>query len=551
MKKNIAMVTAVIAAMIFSACGDDSNSASSEQENTDYSSGAIIDDGRDDNGERDSHRSHGVEGDRSPAEQSSSSALTDKGVSSSEDYSWALQSDFDWTITKESIWNPDAQYDSFVDKRDGKVYRSVKIGGQIWMAENLNYSDSVKTPLLNGKMWCFKNDAKNCELAGRMYSWDVATEICPEGWHLPSIFEWKVLAVEAGGLKTGAKALKSRTGWASFYRVARPGQTDFDGPNGSDVYGFSAMPFGLRDYNGVYDFDGYTALFWTSAQREDNPEYAFHADMKHEDSSVFIADFSTDIRMGLSVRCINDLSVNPDTSRNWRWDVSKEDLLNPEIKYDSFTDPRDGQVYKTVKIGDQIWMAQNLNYWDTLAMPLLKQGSLCYDGDSLKCQLMGRYYEWSAVIDSVGLATDEEDPINCGSEASCNFARNVQGVCPPEWHLPSLREWKTLIDFAGGEFYAGIKLKSKRGWNYVVDEGVDGNGLDTYGFSAFPSGVANHSDGKKVYRYLGETTGFWSITPLSVYEIRLLTLHGDYEGLFTEHSATTYKSYHPVRCLKD
>ena len=167
----------------------------------------------------------------------------------------------------------------------------------------------------------------------------------------------------------------------------------------------------------------------------------------------------------------------------WNWDVPKEARLNPDIKYGTMTDTRDNKVYKTVKIGDQIWMAENLNYADSVKTPSLLKRSKCYDNKAENCTVAGRLYNWVAAIDSVALATDVDNPQNCGSEKTCTLPAKIQGICPPGWHLPTYTEWNTLFTEVGGESPAGEDLKSQTGW-YSND-----NGTDAYGFSALPTGV--------------------------------------------------------------
>ncbi len=121
---------------------------------------------------------------------------------------------------------------------------------------------------------------------------------------------------------------------------------------------------------------------------------------------------------------------------------------------ETYTDPRDGQTYRTVKIGDQVWMAENLNYE--------AKGSRCYGNDPANAKKYGRLYN----------------------------RKTAMKVCPPGWHLPSDKEWDVLIEFVGGKEVAGKNLKSKSGWNNY--EGINGNGKDTYGFSALPGGKSGN-----------------------------------------------------------
>jgi uncharacterized protein (TIGR02145 family) len=122
---------------------------------------------------------------------------------------------------------------SFKDKRDSKKYKSVKIGEQVWMAENLNYA-------VDGSV-CYDNDSANCETYGRLYNWEAARVACPTGWHLPSDAEWDVLIAtveQTHGPSAAGKHLKAANGW-----------------NGLDTYGFAVMPGGYgspsSDFNGV------------------------------------------------------------------------------------------------------------------------------------------------------------------------------------------------------------------------------------------------------------------------------------------------------------
>jgi len=138
----------------------------------------------------------------------------------------------------------------FVDKRDGKGYKYVNIGGQIWMAENLNYD-------VPGSK-CYDNNAENCKKYGRLYFWEMAKIICPEDWHLPDNGEWQFLIDYAGGIEKAGEKLKAKDGWNWNGRDKISG-------NGTDDYGFSALPGGVFDFlNGDFKDIGYGGLFWSA-----------------------------------------------------------------------------------------------------------------------------------------------------------------------------------------------------------------------------------------------------------------------------------------------
>ena len=188
----------------------------------------------------------------------------------------------------------------------------------------------------------------------------------------------------------------------------------------------------------------------------------------------------------------------------WSWNVPKECRFNPDIDYGSMTDTRDGKVYKTVKIGDQTWMAENLNYYDASDLNV-KEKSWCFgkmdNGDSSTCDVAGRFYTWAAAIDSVKLANDADNPLDCGNGKTCVLPDTVYGICPPGWHLPTLAEWKALFEAVGGRSVAAGVLKSQNGWY------SKGNGTDAVGFSAIPVGFRTRAGD---YDFEGYFAHFWS-----------------------------------------
>ena len=182
-------------------------------------------------------------------------------------------------------------YGTLTDTRDGKTYKTVTIGDQTWMAENLNYADSVKTPSLKGKSWCYDGVAGYCEKYGRLYTWAAAKTVCPEGWHLPSYDEWNTLFTAVGGKSTAGAKLKSQTGWAAY-----------DGITNEDSFGFSALPAGNRYDNGSYYYEGYDAHFWSSTEYGSYDAYYMSLGYDYGDAYLDNNDKSN----GHSVRCVKD-----------------------------------------------------------------------------------------------------------------------------------------------------------------------------------------------------------------------------------------------------
>ena len=186
----------------------------------------------------------------------------------------------------------------------------------------------------------------------------------------------------------------------------------------------------------------------------------------------------------------------------WDWDVPKEARLNQEITYGTITDNRDGKNYRTVTIGDQTWMAENLNYADSIKTSSLRGKSWCYNNELKNCEVAGRLYTWAAAIDSVKLATDPDNPLDCGSGKTCGLSGMVQGICPSGWHLPDTTEWNVLFLAVGGTPTAGKVLKSQTGWPN------NGNGTDSFGFSALPTGYRNYTGSFEI----DSGIAFWSST---------------------------------------
>jgi len=181
----------------------------------------------------------------------------------------------------------------------------------------------------------------------------------------------------------------------------------------------------------------------------------------------------------------------------------------------ALTDPRDGKKYKTVKIGDQWWMAENLKYEAS--------GSRCYHDNESYCSTFGRLYDWNTAMN--------------GSPTSTSTPSGVRGVCPPDWHLPSNMEWTKLTDYVGSD--AGTKLKKFGLW-YNID-----NCTDDFGFSAQPGGYGNGSE------FLDIIDGgyWWTATASSDTRARYLSIHDNSSVVSSSYLSKTLLL--SIRYVKD
>jgi len=174
----------------------------------------------------------------------------------------------------------------FTDERDGQSYKTVKMpDGKVWMAENLNYETEEGS-------WYYDNDTEYAHRHGRLYIWDAAKAACPEGWHLSTCEEWAALVEACGGKDVAGKKLKARSGWNE------------DG-NGTDDYGFSALPGGGRYSDGDFGNAGYLGFWWTATENGDFIAYRrgmfYGLDYVYEDLLNY-----NDKDFGFSVRCVKD-----------------------------------------------------------------------------------------------------------------------------------------------------------------------------------------------------------------------------------------------------
>ena len=217
---------------------------------------------------------------------------------------------------------------------------------------------------------------------------------------------------------------------------------------------------------------------------------------------------------------------------------SKNTFTNPEIDYGWMVDMRDRHAYRTVKIGDQTWMAENLNYEykvrNVIAQTLyvyVPYGNAC-GADS--CEVYGRYYTYAAAMDSAAVFSDNAK--GCGYDVECTIKTPARGICPEGWHIPTGDEWRALYSAMGESPYA-MQAKGFDGWP---------DATDAYGFSALPAGGYMRG----AFYDVGGLARFWGATEFTEYDNHTadywyLRADGATCGLASEDFALS------VRCIKD
>lgn len=228
--------------------------------------------------------------------------------------------------------------------------------------------------------------------------------------------------------------------------------------------------------------------------------------------------------LAVIIGCTKKEKTIPDTSRETINDEQK--LNNSDIVTDI-----DGNIYHTVKIGDQVWMVENLKVThyrngelisnladDTQWSDLRKQPAYCnYNNDSTKANIYGRLYNWHSV----------NDP---------------RKIAPENWHIPSLAEWETLINYLGGS-NAGGKLKASdtKYWD-SPNEG----GTNITGFTALPGGERNNNG---TFTNIGFSGGWWTATGSDGDFASTVGLLSNSSNISTDIDDMRYG--YSVRCIHD
>ena len=207
---------------------------------------------------------------------------------------------------------------------DGNVYKTVEIGTQTWMVENLKTTKyrngdligttspatlDISLETMPKYQWAYDGHESNVAIYGRLYTWYAITDsrnVCPTGWHVPSSAEWTTLTdyltnngygYEGSGRDIG-KSMAATSGWTAYGTRGNVGN-DQASNNSS---GFTALPSGYRNNDGAYSNFGFSGHWWSSS--EDSTTYAIGRNVYFNASSIVI--HYVDKRTGFSVRCLKD-----------------------------------------------------------------------------------------------------------------------------------------------------------------------------------------------------------------------------------------------------
>ena len=451
-------------------------------------------------------------------DSSSSSAPSDNPDSSASDSSSSNSNSSDSGKSgTNDTFNKDIKYGTFTDKRDNQQYKTVTIGTQTWMAENMRYvpnksgdnGATVFSPYViedcerysrffdkatledkcpDKMYWVgtedilgkdpalykeFRNEYdeemdENSQVYGQLYSEEVINDICPEGWHLPSNDDWQLLKdyVEITSLDSAGTVLRSKSKWDIEGKYDVPGK---------DSFGFNILP--ATTY--FFSTEGRKyAYFWSSSKHKPVPGsdstcqtiWKTYNQSFEKRCTLFSLDYS-------AIRCIKDAD---------------------NVEFGTVTDSRDNKKYNTVKIGEQTWMAENLNF-ET-------EKSYCPEDD---CNSNSRLYTWSA----------------------------AKEACPDGYYLPNDTDWNKLFETVGGVATAASTLKASDDWP------GGRRGTAYYGFAMTPSSFRSNDQIKKT-RYFaffwsssesGNDASYWFAT--------------DFKNRFM-HATNKKDVAYPVRCIK-
>jgi len=364
----------------------------------------------------------------------------------------------------------------------GADYAVVTIGEQTWMAKSM-----VRQDIEN---FCYKDMLGNCNDRDRFYKWKQAKDICPEGWQLPDSSEWQTLFDAVGGQENAGKVLKSIDG------------------NGSNGVEFNALLAGYMNSMNQYKELDNKACFWVA-----DGDGTKIVELQYEnDKAYFVTVQAGD---AYSVRCIkgagllssssakSSSSVQSSSSAKSSSSVVSSSSITISSSSVGKVKDRAGNEYPVVQIGEQYWMAENLNY--------KTENSYCYDNQDSNCEIYGRLYTWEAAMTA----------------------------CPDGYRLPSQEDYSVLWNYANqikGDLKVQDVLWVKGNW--------DTRANNKTGFSAYPGGRWNGS-----YDQWGREALFWTSTEVNDNKYAHYLMMDDLNATVGPSWPKNYRL--SVRCVKD
>lgn len=419
---------------------------------------------------------------------------------------------------------------------DGNEYNTVQIGSQCWMSENLratHYYDGMNISHHNPNQSLISTYGLYYDSPVRYSSSNNSDPVgsqgvCPLGWHVPSNSEWNKLINYASQYNCNnnsnyvAKALAGNSGWNSSDVICAIGNDPFS----NNVLGFGAVPAGYWS-NSYVQHSNENSHFWSATKN--NGSSRSYVNLSYDVATISIL---TSNAGDCSVRCIRDVS---NTDYSWQ--------PQPCPNATTVTDV-DGNIYNTLQMGSQCWMAENLRTTHYSDSTNINNGNGYFyqpttsQVPNYNLSTYGLYYNWTAVMH--------------GTSASTSNPSGVQGLCPTGWHVPSSAEWDQLFDFVGGyrQFQCtedsnniAKALCSISDWETSTMNCAVGNNPsynNTTGFNVLPAGLCNsgafHYAGAEAFFSTTEEdycTSFW------------------YDQSYANHMYLYHGICLTVRCVKD
>jgi uncharacterized protein (TIGR02145 family) len=492
----------------------------------------------------------------------------------------------------------------FLDERDGKVYSTVQIGNQCWMAQNLNYGTGTGS--------CYNYQQENCDIYGKLYFHSPNQQsVCPNGWHVPSIGEWQATINVLGGNSVAGGKMKSTGTYPSGNGLWN--EPNFGATNES---GFSALPGGYSymNYQGLH-LAGY---FRTSTISPYNYQDVYFIRLHYEQTSANYYFVEKLDPVKYSIRCIKDgyninfppiLPSNPlpnneannqsiNTTLNWNCYEPEGDPLTFDIYFGATNPPSlliSGHTGITYNPGTLLnsttyyWMIVAHDdqgnsttgfIWSftTASAPSWNCGDQLVDirdGQSYPTTLIGAQC-WMAKNLNIGtMINASQSQVNntpneiiekyCYNNNSSNCTiygglyqwneamqystqQGVQGICPSGWHLPTNAELLTITNLLGGDELAGGPLKQTG----TLENGTglwhtpNAGATNSTQFTGLPAG---YSKWDNTFYSLGYYSHFWSSYQTSSTNANLRTLFADWPDFMLNNYSKDFGF--SVRCVKN